>query len=257
MFWSFFYNADSACEKKENSLIIFITKEFSIFFVERYVAKQILYIVLSLSRYLSICFKLFTNFYRVHITVFSLQLIAMKSTALIYLACLPSISAFAPSRTGALKVTELNAEKKGFFSFGNTTPSKQPEPKVEKKSLFSTIFDMDLFAPNKDVNDYGARSKKKIVTGKIGPNSYVPSGLTAEQYNSIRAEKDKQKAANYQKNVAKAGKFIGYDEFYLKRGTDLNGSWKKDVNLGHRMAKTKYDWSGDSDKPLWAKKAKK
>ena len=182
----------------------------------------------------------------------------MKSNVFFYLACVQAISAFSPSKTGTGEVTRLNAEKKGFFSFGNSTPPKAPEPKKEeKKSLFGTIFDLDLFAPNKDVNDYGARSKKKIVTGKIGTNSYVPSGLTAEQYNAIRAESDRKKAANYQKNVAKAGKFLGYDEFYLKRGTDLNGSWKKDVNLGHRMAKTKYDWSGDSDKPLWAKKAKK
>lgn len=172
---------------------------------------------------------------------------------------LSSASAFAPSKNGVSNLTELSAEKKSFFSFGlPSQPTKAPEPpKVEKKSLFSTIFDMDLFAPNKDVNDYGARAKKKIVTGKIGPNSYVPSGLTAEQYNAIRSEKDKQKAANYQKNVAKAGKFLGYDEFYLQRGTDLNGSWKKDVNLGHRMAKTKYDWSGDADKKPFATKATK
>jgi hypothetical protein len=53
--------------------------------------------------------------------------------------------------------------------------------------------------------------------------------------------------------VKKAGIFEDYTEFYIKRGTDTKQDWKKDVNLGHRMAKTKYDWSDLSDKPLWAK----
>jgi hypothetical protein len=94
-------------------------------------------------------------------------------------------------------------------------------------------------------------SLPQLVTGKIGANSYVPNGLTAQQYNAIRAEEANKKAANYQRNVAKAGKFLGYDEFYLKRGTDLNGNWKKDVNLGHRMAKTKFDWSGKDSAKGW------
>jgi uncharacterized protein (DUF2147 family) len=44
-----------------------------------------------------------------------------------------------------------------------------------------------------------------------------------------------------------SGVFTDYTEWYTKRGTDLNGAWKKDVNLGHSMAKTKYDWSGLQD----------
>jgi hypothetical protein len=55
--------------------------------------------------------------------------------------------------------------------------------------------------------------------------------------------------------VKKAGVFEDYTEFYIKRGTDTKADWKKDVTLGHRMAKTKYDWANLSDKPLWAKKA--
>ena len=53
-----------------------------------------------------------------------------------------------------------------------------------------------------------------------------------------------KKEANYKRNVAKAGVFEDYTEFYTKRGTDTKQAWAKDVNLGHRMAKTKYDWSG-------------
>ena len=80
----------------------------------------------------------------------------------------------------------------------------------------------------------------KIDAGK----SYVPSGLTASQYDSIRKGQQKKKADNYAKNVAKAGVFEDYTEFYIKRGTDTKQGWAKDINLGHRMAKTKFDWSG-------------
>ncbi|GMI11218.1 hypothetical protein TrRE_jg11762, partial [Triparma retinervis] len=55
---------------------------------------------------------------------------------------------------------------------------------------------------------------------------------------------------NYQKNVAKAGKFEDYTDFYLKRGTDINGNWLKSVTRGHKMVKTKYDWAGDGTQPL-------
>ena len=74
--------------------------------------------------------------------------------------------------------------------------------------------------------------------------SYVPMGLSAQQYDSIRKGEAAKKDANYKKNVAKAGIFEDYTAFYTKRGTDTKQAWAKDVNLGHRMAKTKYDWSG-------------
>jgi hypothetical protein len=106
---------------------------------------------------------------------------------------------------------------------------------------------MALFAPNADVNDYGARGKKGIATGKLGANSYVPDGLTKAQYEAQRAKEDKNKADNYQRNVAKAGKFLDYTQFYLDRGTDTNENWNKDINKGHRMAKTKFDWSGKKE----------
>jgi len=54
--------------------------------------------------------------------------------------------------------------------------------------------------------------------------------------------------------VKKAGVFEDYTEWYKKRGTDTSQAWAKTATNGHRMAKTKYDWSGLSDKPLWAKK---
>jgi hypothetical protein len=117
---------------------------------------------------------------------------------------------------------------------------------------------LDLFAPKADQNDYGARNKKNMKVGNIEQGkSYVPSGLSAEQYNKFRAAEAKKKADNYARNVKKAGVFEDYTEFYKKRGTDVGEGWFKTATRGHRMAKTKYDWSGDSDKPLWAKKGGK
>jgi hypothetical protein len=84
-------------------------------------------------------------------------------------------------------------------------------------------------------------------TGEIKTGtSYVPSGLSAAEYNKIRKEADDKKKKVYQKNVDKAGKFLGYNEFYEKRGTDLDFKWKSATN-GHRMAKTKYDYSKSDD----------
>ena len=81
--------------------------------------------------------------------------------------------------------------------------------------------------------------------GTITSKSYVPQGMTAKQYSQLRATEQKKKEANYKRNVAKAGVFEDYTEFYLKRGTDTNQAWAKNKNtLGHRMAKTKFDWSG-------------
>jgi hypothetical protein len=67
---------------------------------------------------------------------------------------------------------------------------------------------------------------------------------TAAEYAKVRARDEKKKSENYQKNVQKAFKFEDFTQFYLKRGTSEGGSWLKAPALGHRMAKTKYDYSG-------------
>ena len=127
-------------------------------------------------------------------------------------------------------------------------PEAKPHASFALNGIFEQVAGLDLFAPNPDVNTYGARSKKKIVTGKITEGkSYVPAGLTASQYSKFRAGEVKKKADNYAKNVKKAGIFEDYTDFYLKRGTDNSESWAKSVTKGHRMAKTKYDWSGSND----------
>mmetsp|Transcript_28450 Transcript_28450/g.28804 ORF Transcript_28450/g.28804 Transcript_28450/m.28804 type:complete len:187 (-) Transcript_28450:351-911(-) len=115
-----------------------------------------------------------------------------------------------------------------------------------QKSIFDAISDMDLWAPDKDSNEYGARNKKKLSIGEIKKGkSYVPDGLTASEYSNIRKKQQKSKDDNYKRNVAKAGVFEDYTEFYTKRGTDADMEWAKNKNtLGHRFAKTKYDWAG-------------
>ena len=80
--------------------------------------------------------------------------------------------------------------------------------------------------------------------GEITKGSYVPNGLSAKDYAALRKKEASKKEANYKRNVAKAGVFEDYTDFYIKRGTDTKQAWAKDVNLGHRMAKTKFDWSG-------------
>jgi len=105
---------------------------------------------------------------------------------------------------------------------------------------------MDLFEPNKTQNDYGARGKKNLSTGKLTEKSYIPSGLTKAQYEKVRGATTQKRNANYAKNVKKAGIFENYTDFYLKRGTSEGGSFLNMPNLGHRMVKTKWDWSGDT-----------
>ena len=146
------------------------------------------------------------------------------STIFTAAACVASASAFAPSASAPQSSTQLN------------------------ESIFSKISNLDLWAPVKDSNDYGARGKKASTgVGALSNRAYVPSGLTKAQYEKVRADEAKKKDANYQRNVNKAFKFQDYTEFYLKRGSDENGSWMKLPNRGHDMAKTKYDWSGETD----------
>jgi len=81
--------------------------------------------------------------------------------------------------------------------------------------------------------------------GEITSNSYIPNGLSAKQYAELRKKEQGKKDSNYKRNVAKAGVFEDYTDFYTKRGTDVSQDWYKNKNtLGHRFAKTKFDWSG-------------
>jgi len=146
------------------------------------------------------------------------------STIITAAACVASASAFAPAPVAPQSSTQLN------------------------ESLFKKLSNMDLWADVSDSNDYGARGKKASTsTAGLSNRSYVPSGLTKAQYEKVRADANKKKDANYQKNVKKAGIFQDYTDFYMKRGSDENGSWMKLPNRGHDMAKTKFDWSGETN----------
>ena len=94
-------------------------------------------------------------------------------------------------------------------------------------------------------SSFALDANEQLKNGSIGSNSYVPAGLTPAQYAKIREEDAKKKDSNYQKNVAKAGKFSDFDKFYLSRGTDEGGKWLKAPSRGHTMVKTKYDFSGE------------
>lgn len=146
----------------------------------------------------------------------------MKYTAAASLALLASGNAFAP------------APAAGRVS-------------VARPAIADKIFGLDLWEPVKDSNEYGARKSKNVKVGSLGANSYVPAGLTKEQYAKVRAAEAAKKQANYERNVKKAGVYTDFTEWYAKRGTELGQAWKKQVTLGHRMAKTKYDWSGTAD----------
>ncbi|CAB9527428.1 expressed unknown protein [Seminavis robusta] len=71
-----------------------------------------------------------------------------------------------------------------------------PRTSVAVNSLFD----------DSDRNKYGARASKNLTPKDIGSGGYVPDGLSASEYNSIRKNEAAKKAANYQRNVAKAGK---------------------------------------------------
>lgn len=68
-------------------------------------------------------------------------------TAAVLIASLATAAAFAPAQVSTRVGTDLQAAKK---------------PEAEKKPFFNTVFGMDLFAPNPDVNTYGARAKKNV-----------------------------------------------------------------------------------------------
>merc|ERR1712238_144797 len=114
----------------------------------------------------------------------------------------------------------------------------------DKKTVASAVFDMDLYNFRTEKrNDYGGRKTKNLKVGALTANSYVPNGMTQREYTKMRFDEKAKKDANYQRSVKKAGIFMDYTDFYLKRGTDVKDDWYGVTN-GHDMAKTKYDWSG-------------
>jgi len=86
----------------------------------------------------------------------------------------------------------------------------------------------------------------QLKNGVLSGKSYVPDGLSKAQYEKIRKTEVNKKEANYQRNVKKAGIFMDYTDFYIKRGTDTKDDWIRTVTRGHDMAKTKFDWSGST-----------
>jgi hypothetical protein len=60
-------------------------------------------------------------------------------------------------KTSAVLALGLVATAQGF------APAQQGRTNTQlQESLFDKIFQMDLFEPVKDQNDYGARNKKKV-----------------------------------------------------------------------------------------------
>lgn len=131
------------------------------------------------------------------------------------------------------------------LAFAPSTKPGTAASLTELRALADNIFGMDLF--DRDGNKYGARAKKNLKVKELGSNSYVPNGLSKAEYEKIRKAEFAKKQQNYQKNVAKAGKFLDFTNFYKARGTEEGGSWLKAPARGHQMVKTKYDWAGVTD----------
>lgn len=143
-------------------------------------------------------------------------------------------------------VIALAAAVQGFAPI---QPEGRPATDL-KKSIFDTVSDMDLFNTNGvgsglNRNAYGARNqkmyKKNLKVGRITGKSYVPSGMTQEQYANLRTKEASYRDASYKKNADKEQVFKPFYDFYKKRGTDDVDNWRSVTN-GHDMAKTKYDW---------------
>lgn len=72
--------------------------------------------------------------------------------------------------------------------------------------------------------------------------------MSKSEYEKIRKSDASKADKKYQEKASNAFKFIDFTKWYVDRGTDEGGNWLKDPTLGHRMAKTKYDYSGTADK---------
>jgi len=115
------------------------------------------------------------------------------------------------------------------------------------ESFFDKVFGMDLFEPVKNQNEYGQYKNKGLKVGALSSRSYVPQGLSKADYQKVRDADQKKKDANYAKNAKKAGKFLDFTDYYIKRGTDTSQAWYKSPSRGHTLAKTKYDFDTSKD----------
>jgi hypothetical protein len=71
----------------------------------------------------------------------------------------------------ALAVVALFSLATAFVPSSTNAPVKSSP--TAQYALADRIFGMDLFAPKKDQNDYGARNAKNVKVGKITDKSYI------------------------------------------------------------------------------------
>lgn len=95
-------------------------------------------------------------------------------TAVFLVSSLAVASAFAPTQVNSRSGMELMAKK------GAT--------KEEKKPFFESVFSMDLFAPDPEINTYGARAKKNVSACVLGFHVIGISLLTLRSVVSSRLD---------------------------------------------------------------------
>jgi hypothetical protein len=105
------------------------------------------------------------------------------AAAALFLALVASSVAAAAASSAAAAFAPVG----GGAAMRSTTGSSSRCSSTARSALADRIFGMDLFAPNRDVNAYGARKNKKLTVGKITDMSYIPAGLTRAEYEKIRA----------------------------------------------------------------------
>merc|ERR1711865_372770 len=112
-------------------------------------------------------------------------------------------------------------------------------------SLFDGIAGMDLYAPKKDQNEYGARKKKKLSVGKIqAGKSYVPDGLTAK-HTKVSVPNNRRRRNRITPATLRRRVCLKITPTFTRSVVPISQDWAKNKNtLGHRFAKTKFDWAG-------------
>jgi hypothetical protein len=151
---------------------------------------------------------------------------------------------FAGVATSQLASTAKSRDDPLVTEFPLLVPPAEHSNEFPSNSQITSSFVVRLFLVTTTIPD-PTTTPLQLKTGKVASNSYVPAGLTLAQYQKIRAADESKKDSNYKKNVSKAFKFQNFDEFYLKRGTDVNGKWLNAPGKGHTFTKTKYDYAGE------------